>query len=339
MDPKDRFARVSDNIMRAAQLASALEVCGWPKPGNVHRTADFEDATFEQFIAGSIALGPATRGAALRGLKAGIGEIGLDEVGVGAFIKSAVCDVKLWHRGGNTHLGTIMLLIPLSASAGYTTARDGGFEPRKLGEAVGKVVKSATPEDAAEVYDAILISGASGLGRVEEAGGPPSIFDRNARRKLIKRGITLYDVLKYSAEWDSIARELTSRMKISVELGYPTLIKTYRETGNLNHAIIYTYLKILSECPDSFIARKLGLDSPTDIISKAAARGLEGAAEISRRAREVLLLGGPLTEEGLGELWRFDRELRSRGGVMNPGATADLTASSLMIAILSGLRP
>ncbi|GAI37651.1 unnamed protein product, partial [marine sediment metagenome] len=36
-----------EDIARAAQLASALEVSGYPKPGNVHRTADLKGMTFE----------------------------------------------------------------------------------------------------------------------------------------------------------------------------------------------------------------------------------------------------------------------------------------------------
>ena len=45
-----------DRIMLIAQLASALEASGTPKPGNVHRNADFHQTSFEHFLAGSIAL-------------------------------------------------------------------------------------------------------------------------------------------------------------------------------------------------------------------------------------------------------------------------------------------
>ena len=68
---------MADGVMISAQLAAALEVSGWPKPGNVHRMANFEDTTFEQFIAGSIALGPQARMAALRGIEAGRRKIDL----------------------------------------------------------------------------------------------------------------------------------------------------------------------------------------------------------------------------------------------------------------------
>jgi len=55
--------------MRAAQLAACLEVSGTPKPGNVHRAFDFPDTRFEHFLAGGVALGPATREVAGGGVR------------------------------------------------------------------------------------------------------------------------------------------------------------------------------------------------------------------------------------------------------------------------------
>ena len=110
---KEEFLRAADEIMVAAQLAAALEVSGWPKPGNIHRTADFHDTRYEHFIASSIGFGPVMREAALRGVRVGIGELQPSEVGVGGLVKEAVAEGRRWHRGGNTHLGTILLFTPL----------------------------------------------------------------------------------------------------------------------------------------------------------------------------------------------------------------------------------
>ena len=44
--------------MRCINLASLLELSGWPKPGNVHRTKDFEDTRFEHFLSGIAAIQP-----------------------------------------------------------------------------------------------------------------------------------------------------------------------------------------------------------------------------------------------------------------------------------------
>ena len=40
----------SEKIAKIAQIASCLEVSGYPKPGNVHRTRDFDDMVFEDFL-------------------------------------------------------------------------------------------------------------------------------------------------------------------------------------------------------------------------------------------------------------------------------------------------
>ena len=47
-----------DDLMRCINLASLLEISGWPKPGNVHRTQDFQDTRFEHFLAGISAIQP-----------------------------------------------------------------------------------------------------------------------------------------------------------------------------------------------------------------------------------------------------------------------------------------
>ena len=47
----------SKTIAKIAQIASALEVSGYPKPGNVHRTRDFEDMEFEDFVISGIVIG------------------------------------------------------------------------------------------------------------------------------------------------------------------------------------------------------------------------------------------------------------------------------------------
>jgi triphosphoribosyl-dephospho-CoA synthetase len=49
-------------------------------------------------------------------------------------------------------------------------------------------------------------------------------------------------------------------------------------------------------------------------------------------------MGGILTGEGIRALRALDKELRAKHD-LNPGTTADLTSSSIMIAMLNGERP
>jgi len=325
-----------DDIMRSAQLAAALEVSGWPKPGNVHRTADYVDMTFEQFIAGSIALGPANREAGFKGMLAGLGKIKIEDIGIGQYIKKSVIDFKAWHLNGNTHLGICLLFIPLSASAGYTFAQREEIEPVSLRENVSRIMEATTTLDAIDVYEAIKKANPSGLGRLESVDAP-DLTEKGVDQKILDTGQTLFDIMRVSSQWDTISQEWVTGMKISFKIGYSTIKRVYNETGKINTTTVNTFLTLLSQFPDTFIARKVGVNVIQD-IPRAVAIGLKKAEEVSRKAAAIIRMGGLKTAEGKKALLSFDRELRV-DLKLNPGTTADLTAAALLIAILCGLRP
>ncbi|MDR0797631.1 MAG: triphosphoribosyl-dephospho-CoA synthase, partial [Nitrososphaerota archaeon] len=80
----------------------------------------------------------------------------------------------------------------------------------------------------------------------------------------------------------------------------------------------------LANHPDTFIARKAGI---------------EKAKEISAEAKAVLELGGATTTEGRAAIKKFDYNLRLERNRYNPGTTADLIATTLAICTLNGYRP
>ncbi len=339
MDPNTlrfKHSNFLDDIMRSAQLAAALEVSGWPKPGNVHRTADYSDMTFEQFIAGSIALGPANRESCFKGMLAGLGKIKIEDIGIGQYIKKSVIDVKAWHLNGNTHLGTCLLFIPLSASAGYTFAQREEIDQVSLRENVRRIMEATTTLDATDVYEAIKKVNPAGLGQLKSVDAP-DLTEKGVEKKILDSGQTLFDLMKVSSQWDTISEEWVTGMKISFTKGYSTIKRVYNETGNINITTVNTFLTLLAQFPDTFIARKVGVNVIKD-IPKAVEIGLKKAEEISRKAAAILHMGGLKTVEGKKALLNFDRELRL-DHKLNPGTTADLTAASLLIAIICGLRP
>jgi len=327
-----RRLEIADYIAVAGQLAAALEVCGWPKPGNVHRTSDFQDTRFEHFIAGSISLGPILRETVLNAFSLQLGEI--RELKIGRLIKQAVLNVKAWHKGGNTHLGVVLLFIPMVAAAGVTFATINGINVSVLREKFAEIMKSTTCEDAAETYEAIALVSPGGMGRVVSKRAP-DLTSSEAKKTILENNLTLYDVMEVAAEWDTVARELVTALQIICNVGFPTVENLYFETYDINVATVHTYLKLLSLYPDSFIARNVGLKYTSD-ISEAVKIGMKTAEEVSEKAREILQLGGLKTPEGRRALFKFDGELKRRR--LNPGTTADLTAASLMLAILNGLR-
>ena len=329
---------MAEYVMFSAQLAALLEVSGFPKPGNVHRTRDFPDTRYEHFLAGAVALGSAAEEAALRGLKAGIGEAEVTSLGLGQWVKKAVSDVRMWHRGGNTHLGTCLLFIPLAAAYGKTFAEDGEVNLLKLRGNVGLVTRSTTPEDAVDVYSAVLMVNPAGkLGRVEEAGRAPDLYSPDAEEKLLRDKVSLFEVMEVASSWDSIAEEWVTGLKVSFTVGYPAFEEAFQRTGDVNVATVHTFLTILAKVPDTFTARKVGLMETPD-VRRAVELGRERIRWISETAGSILGIGGLTTEDGRQALYAFDERLHEDRGMLSPGTTADLTASSIMIALLHGLR-
>ena len=84
-----------------------------------------------------------------------------------------------------------------------------------------------------------------------------------------------------------------------------------------------TFLKIISEHPDTLIIRK---------------SGLQAALYVSNKATEILKVGGISIKEGLSLAKELDNFLHSKKGKLNPGTTADLMAGVILSALIFGLR-
>lgn len=311
--------KISEHVSQCLQLAILLEVSAYPKPGNVHRTADFKETQYEHFLASAVAVAPHFYYGAKRGILVSAGKIGPDKVGVGKMIKNAVISMNEWQQGGNTLLGAIMLLSPISVAAGMTYA-EGSFSVTKLRESMKVIVESSTPGDAAAVYDAISIAKPEGLGNVPKL----DVTDPTSKQKILNEKVTLFDVFKMSSGYDSIASEWVNNYSITFDLGYPYFSRQLKETDDINTATVHTFLKILSQIPDTFIARKVDLAK---------------AREVSDQAKLVLERGGLATPASRSQLRKFDKEIRDPAHKLSPGTTADIVTAVLAVSILSGYRP
>lgn len=305
-------------IQCCGQLAAALEVSGWPKPGNVHRTADFQDTRFEHYLAGAVGIGPAVAKAASQGVKLQEGMIKPSDVGIGKWILQAIRDVKQWNEP-NTNLGMLILMIPLATAAG-TLVNIREIEIEELRRKFDLIVRATTPQDAMELYKAISIVSPGGMGKVDDV---PDVTEEDTWNELIEKEITLFKTMEISSKWDTISKEFVTALEISLKKGYPYFRRTYESTEDINIATVHTFLFLLSSIPDTLIQRKL--DS-------------EAAKQVSQKAKEVFDLGGLLTKQGTDALNRFDRNLRNTENKYNPGTTADLITVILMTALLKGIR-
>src|SRR6202165_964564 len=286
-----------EEVAAAAQLACLLEASA-PKPGNVTPAANFHDARYEDYLASAIAIGPAIAAAGARPL--------------GSTIRAAVDATSRWVPS-NTNLGIVLLLAPLAGAAlrpGRQPLRRApslrpGRQPLRSPLAI--VLATTTVADAREAYAAIRVASPGGLGRTVE------------QDVACEPTVTLRDAMALAADRDAIAREYVTDFATTFELGHPALRRARADGLSWSDATLETYLTLLAAAPDTHVARKLGI---------------EAAADVQDRARNVLERGGVRRAAGRGGGAPLDADLRDPRNTRNPGATADLTAAALFVALL-----
>jgi triphosphoribosyl-dephospho-CoA synthase len=164
-----------------------------------------------------------------------------------------------------------------------------------------KLVQTTTIEDAILFYDAFAHTAV----RVNESD-ELDINDPLVAEKLRERGMTLYDVMAYSAENDMVAREWVNGFSLT-----RITADRIKEDGRGRDAIPAVFLSLLSLEPDTFIAKKFGVEC----------------------AREVCTLAGKVSSGDM-TLFEFDDYCIREG--INPGSLADIMIAGLFVAISEG---
>jgi triphosphoribosyl-dephospho-CoA synthase len=307
------------HVSKCLESAILFEVTA-NKPGNVNLTVGFEGTRVEHFLASAVAASASLERAAAQGIAVAKGKLGVSEAGVGKLMEDCVADIAAWQTGGNTLLGTVMLFVPLAVAAGMTPLGNGEkFDLKLLRGTLKVVAESTTAQDAVRLYQAVNLASPSGLNKSSEL----DVNDPDSKERLLKENLSILDVFRIGAGYDDICFEWVNNYPLTFDLGYPYLT-TQLKTNLLNTAVVNTFLKILSERPDTFIARKAGMDK---------------AKMVSQEAKAIVELGGSETAAGKGRLVQFDCMLRASGNNYNPGTTADITAATLALCTLSGYRP
>jgi triphosphoribosyl-dephospho-CoA synthase len=205
---------------QCASLACLLEA-SIPKPGNVHRGADFEDVTYYHFATAAAVIAPAIDAAPGRC----VGETVLDAV---AITRRAVAT--------NTNLGTLLLLAPLAKV------------PRGVPLAAGLpgVLATLDSTDARCVYEALRLAQPGGLGQVDQADvadAPPA---------------DLLSAMRLAADRDLVARQYINNFAEVLGLVVPWLADGLTSGFGLVQSVRAAQLQLLAQAPDSLIARKCG---------------------------------------------------------------------------------
>lgn len=199
--------------------------CLWeamaPKPGNVHRGADFDDVTFNDFATSAVIVGQVLAEAAERG----VGQAILESA---RLTRAAI--------GSNTNLGMLLLLAPLAAVP----------REREIRSGVSEVLAALNQGDAAAIYEAIALSQAGGLGKAEEMDvrgpAPESIIE----------------AMRLAAGRDMVARQYAEDYVDMFEVVIPSLVSAIQRGLTLTQAIVDTHVRMIAQFGDSLIARKCG---------------------------------------------------------------------------------
>jgi triphosphoribosyl-dephospho-CoA synthase len=211
------------SVGQCATLACLLEVTA-PKPGNVHRGADFEDMTFTDFMLSAVAIGPAVDEATDRA--------------VGATVLAAIQATRQL-VDVNTNLGTVLLIAPLAA-----VPRDQCLE-----NGLPAVLRAMTAEDAVAVYEAIRLAQPGGMGCVNEMDvGKPAPPD-------------LLAAMRDAASRDMVARQYAEDFDQLLHVVRPQLVSGLDAGWLLSDAIIHAQMQLLARYPDSLIERKCGVET------------------------------------------------------------------------------
>lgn len=267
------------SLSQCVTLACLLEATT-PKAGNVHRGADFEDLTFMDFVVSAVAVSDAIARAA--------------EDGVGAATLNAVSRTRQLVRT-NTNLGTVLLLAPLAAVPMQ--------EPLHSG--IAAVLSQLDADDATSIYAAIRMAHAGGLGsaeRMDVSGAAPA---------------SVLDAMRDAAGRDLVARQYTNDFA-QVFAVASQIADLHRQGWPLADAIVHAHLQLMTDFPDSLIARKCGV---------------EQAVTAARMAGAVLACGSPMNSSYSELLADLDFWLRSDGHRRNPGTSADLIGAGLFVAL------
>lgn len=210
------------SIGQCATLAIIMEATA-PKPGNVHRGADFEDLSYPDFIVAAALVGPILD----RAVDAPLGQTVL------AAVAATRAGVET-----NTNLGTLLLIAPLAKVPRATP----------LAAGVKQVLAQLTPADARDVYEAIRLANPGGMGTVEQADisqAPPA---------------DLIEAMRLASDRDMVARQYAEDFEQVLEVVVPRIARAVGAGLSLPEAIVKVHLELMSAFPDSLIARRRGPD-------------------------------------------------------------------------------
>jgi len=224
---------------------------------------------------------------------------------IGKLIFEAAERSNKFKFGGNTHFGSFLLLIPLVASWKCENAN-------AIATRATKLIKNSSYKDSIFLLKAFEILNP----RVLDAQ-IMDIKSKDIKKEIVNKKINLYKWMSLAPKYNLIAKELISEFRISLE-GMNLILDFFNEKEDINEAIVLTYHTLLSKYLDPLVISKFGFES---------------AEKIRKQAEEALI------KYEIGNLNSLrDLDLMMIEKNINPGTIADLTTSSIFLALMEGLK-
>jgi triphosphoribosyl-dephospho-CoA synthase len=199
----------------------------------------------------------------------------------------------------NTNLGMLLLFTPIIMAAEL------GFESiEKLKKNLEITLTSLTKNDANQVFEAIFIANPGGLGKTAE------------QDVTHQPDCSLLHAMELASHRDSVALQYSNNFSEVFKLGFPAIKDFDKRWNSVKWSTVSCYLTFMASIKDSHIERKYGSEIAEQIKIKSGIIVEKFNNSIDPEASVELLRG-------------FDRELKARN--YNPGTSADLTATSLLV--------
>ncbi|TWU47409.1 ATP:dephospho-CoA triphosphoribosyl transferase [Rubripirellula tenax] len=281
VDPFETIRHQIHSPSDAVRWACILEATA-PKAGNVFPGRPFDDLQYIDFVKAAEVTATAFNDASLPITR--------------RMLMAATATRQA--TATNVNLGIILLLGPLVAADESLKASE--KEPNDWLAALETVLDGFDPTDGQNVYDAIAMASAGGLGNVDSMDVHQPHDQVDLRAAMIS-----------AQQRDRIALQYASGFRDFFEHVVPVVRNEIMGQGDLLTGINRAHVQLLAESVDTLIARKCGVDVANDVQSRSKLTCLDSVPEMAE----------------------LDAYLRSPDHRLNPGTTADLIAAALYVLL------
>ena len=261
---------------------------------------------------------------ASKGVRIGKEKLAPAEVGLGALIETCVSESLTGINRRNTILGSILLYVPLTVAIAASLVEDQHFSTESVRNWLRRIIQETTVRDTVELYRAFarLTPGGRMIKEDPQWSDTHRRYDFDnpaAIDNILEDDLKLADLFRLSSDIDEISREWASNFELILGEVYPYIATISHSLGDLEEAIVRSFIWLLSKRPDGLIIKKAGRAKAEEIRSLA-----EKTVRNWSEACEPVEL-----------IVRLDEILREEGNLLNPGTTADIISAAVFCRLVS----